>query len=146
MLVGKTEIEQRIPHAGKMCLLDSVLEWNADTIRCRASSHRDPNNPLRRNGKLYAISGVEYASQAMAIHGALSGTVTGRPRAGYLASLRDVVCRRALLDEGAEELVVFAERMMGDESRVVYGFSIASGGEEIIAGRATVVLDISNLL
>jgi predicted hotdog family 3-hydroxylacyl-ACP dehydratase len=146
MLVGKAEIEQRIPHAGKMCLLDGVLEWNADTIRCRAISHRDPNNPLRRNGKLYAISGVEYASQAMAIHGALSGTVAGRPRAGYLASLRDVVCRRARLDDGAEELIISAERLMGDESRVVYGFSVASDGEEIVAGRATVVLDISNLL
>ena len=43
------------------------------------------------------------------------------------------------------ELIVSAERMMGDESRVVYGFSVASGGEEIIAGRATVVLDISEL-
>jgi predicted hotdog family 3-hydroxylacyl-ACP dehydratase len=146
MLVGKAEIEQRIPHAGKMCLLDGVLEWNADTIRCRAISHRDPNNPLRRNGKLYAITGVEYASQAMAIHGALSGSVAGRPRAGYLASLRDVVCHRARLDDGAEELIISAERLMGDESRVVYGFSVASGGEEIVAGRATVVLDISNLL
>jgi predicted hotdog family 3-hydroxylacyl-ACP dehydratase len=146
MLVGKAEIEQRIPHAGKMCLLDGVLEWNADTIRCRAISHREPNNPLRRNGKLYAITGVEYASQAMAIHGALSGAVAGRPRAGYLASLRDVVCHRARLDDGAEELIISAERLMGDESRVVYGFSVASDGEEIVAGRATVVLDISNLL
>lgn len=145
MLVDKAEIERRIPHAGGMCLLDGVLEWNADTIHCRATSHHDPNNPLRRNGKLYAISGVEYASQAMAIHGALSGAVAGRPRAGYLASLRDVVCHRAWLDDGAEELIVSAERMMGDESRVVYGFSVSSGGEEIIAGRATVVLDISEL-
>lgn len=145
MLVGKAEIEQRIPHAGKMCLLHGVFEWNSDTIRCRAVSHRDPDNPLRRNGKLHAISGVEYASQAMAIHGALSGTVAGRPRAGYLASLRDVVCHRAWLDDDAEELIISAERLMGDESRVVYGFSVGSGGEEIIAGRATVVLDISNL-
>lgn len=128
-----------------MCLLDGVLEWNADVIRCRATSHLDPNNPLRRSGKLYAISGVEYASQAMAMHGALSGSVTGRPRAGYLASLRDVVCHRAWLDEGADELIITAQRMMGDESRVVYGFSVAAGGEEIIVGRATVVLDISNL-
>lgn len=145
MLVGKAEIEQRIPHAGKMCLLDGVLEWNEDTIRCRAMSHRDPNNPLRVGGKLYAITGVEYASQAMAIHGALSGTVSGRPRAGYLASLRGVVCRRACLDDGMEDLIISAERLMGDESRVVYGFSVASGGEEIMCGRATVVLDISNL-
>ena len=146
MLIGKAEIERRIPHAGEMCLLDRVLEWNVDVISCRAISHRDPNNPLRRNGKLYAISGVEYASQAMALHGALSGAVPGRPRAGYLAGLRDVVCHRAWLDhDGEEELIVSAERLMGDERRVVYGFSVASGGKQIIAGRATVVLDIGNL-
>jgi predicted hotdog family 3-hydroxylacyl-ACP dehydratase len=131
MLAGKSDIAQRIPHEGAMCLLDGVLEWNAETIRCRATSH------------LYAISGVEYASQAMAMHGALSGSVTGRPRAGYLASLRDVVCHRAWLDESAAELIVTAQRVMGDESRVVYGFSVVAGGTEIVAGRATVVLDIS---
>jgi predicted hotdog family 3-hydroxylacyl-ACP dehydratase len=144
VLIDKAEIERRIPHAGAMNLLDSVIEWNADIIRCRATSHLDPANPLRVAGKLYAISGVEYASQAMAIHGALSGTVAGRPRAGYLASLRDVVCHRATLD--GEVLTVYAESLMGDETRVMYAFSVSDGADEIITGRATVVLDISNLI
>ncbi len=146
MLIDKAEIERRIPHAGAMNLLDSVIEWNTETIRCRATSHRDPANPLRVAGKLYAISGVEYASQAMAIHGALSGTVAGRPRAGYLASLRDVVCHRATLDGAHDVLTVFAESLMGDETRVMYAFSVSDGADEIITGRATVVLDISNLI
>ena len=145
MLVSQTEIARMIPHAGAMCLLDSVLEWDAEHICCRAVSHRDANNPLRCRGKLHAISGVEYASQAMAVHGALSGAVAGRPRAGYLASLRDVVCHRAWLDDGDEPLIISAARMMGDESRVMYRFSVAAGELEIMAGRATVVLDISNL-
>lgn len=145
MLIDKAEIERRIPHAGAMNLLDGVVEWNAETIRCRATSHRDPANPLRVAGKLYAISGVEYASQAMAIHGALSGSVAERPRAGYLASLRDVVCHRATLDSEADELSVFAESLMSDDTRVMYAFSVSAGAEEIITGRATVVLDISNL-
>jgi predicted hotdog family 3-hydroxylacyl-ACP dehydratase len=145
LLVDKAEIERRIPHAGAMNLLDAVIEWNAQCIRCRATSHRDPANPLRVNGKLYAISGVEYASQAMAVHGALSGTVAGRPRAGYLASLRDVVCHRATLDDDQDALMVYAESLMGDETRVMYAFAISCREEKIITGRATVVLDISNL-
>ena len=145
MLIDKAEIERRIPHAGAMNLLDGVIEWDTETIRCRAISHCDPDNPLRVNGKLYAISGVEYASQAMAVHGALSGAVAGRPRAGYLASLRDVVCHRATLDGDHAELTVYAESLMGDETRVMYAFSVSAGTEEIITGRATVVLDISNL-
>lgn len=146
MLIDKAEIERRIPHAGSMNLLDGVIEWNAETIRCRATSHRDPANPLRVAGKLYAISGVEYASQAMAIHGALSDTVAGRPRAGYLASLRDVVCHRATLDGTHDELTVYAECLMGDDTRMMYAFTVSDGAEEIITGRATVVLDISNLM
>ena len=145
MQIDKAEIACRIPHAGTMNLLDSVIEWNSEHIRCRAISHCDPDNPLRVNGKLYAISGVEYASQAMAVHGALSGTVAVRPRAGYLASLRDVVCHRATLDGDHAELTVYAESLMGDETRVMYAFSVSAGTEEIISGRATVVLDISNL-
>ena len=145
MQIGKAEIARRIPHAGAMNLLDSVIEWNAEHIRCRATSHRDLSNPLRVNGTLYAISGVEYASQAMAVHGALSGAVAGRPRAGYLASLRDVVCHRATLDGDHAELTVYAESLMGDETRVMYAFSVAVGEEKIVTGRATVVLDISNL-
>lgn len=127
-----------------MNLLDRVVEWSAEKICCRAISHRDAKNPLRVNGKLYAISGVEYASQAMAVHGTLSGSVAGRPRAGYLASLRDVVCHRATLGS-AEELTIVAESLMGDETRVMYAFSVSAGAEKIITGRATVVLDISNL-
>lgn len=144
MQIDKVEISRRIPHAGAMNLLDSVTEWSAEKIRCRAISHRDANNPLRVNGKLYAISGVEYASQAMAVHGTLSGSVAGRPRAGYLASLRDVACHRATLD-GNDELTIIAESLMGDETRVMYAFSVSAGEDKIITGRATVVLDISNL-
>jgi predicted hotdog family 3-hydroxylacyl-ACP dehydratase len=145
MQIDKAEIARRIPHSGAMNLLDSVLGWDNGTIRCRAVSHREADNPLRVNGTLYAISGVEYASQAMAVHGALSGSVAGRPRAGYLASVRDVVCHRATLDGDHEALTVFAESIMGYETRVMYAFSVSVGEKKVLTGRATVVLDISNL-
>lgn len=37
-------IAQRIPHAGSMCLLDALEAWDAEGLRCRATSHRDPAN------------------------------------------------------------------------------------------------------
>ena len=64
-------IEQHIPHKGRMCLLDAVLSWDATRIRCRSASHRTPDNPLRAHGRLGAACGIEYAAQAMAVHGAL---------------------------------------------------------------------------
>ncbi len=139
--IGKSELAGMIPHGGAMCLLDGVLRWDANTISCRASSHRDPHNPLRRGGHLSAICGVEYASQAMAVHGRLGGAVGARPRLGYLASLRELVCRQSYLDTLAGDLTVDAERLSGDELRVIYGFALHGDGREILCGRAAVLLD-----
>src|SRR6478672_10306008 len=74
-------IEQHIPHKGRMCLLDEVLSWDAARIRCRSSSHRATDNPLRAHGRLGAACGIEYAAQAMAVHGALIAAANGVPQA-----------------------------------------------------------------
>lgn len=139
--IGKSELAGMIPHAGSMCLLDGVLRWDANTISCIASSHRDPRNPLRRGTHLSAICGVEYASQAMAVHGRLGGAVGSRPRLGYLASLRELVCCESYLDTLDGDLIVDAEKLSGDELRVIYGFALHGDGREILRGRAAVLLD-----
>ena len=139
MLAGKAEIEALIPHAGAMCLLDELLEWDAERIRCLARSHRDAANPMRAGGELPALCGIEYAAQAMALHGRLTvQAVTSS--AGYLASVREVVCRVARLDDLEGDLVIDAQRLMGDEAHVVYGFSLSAGGTTVLEGRAAVVL------
>jgi predicted hotdog family 3-hydroxylacyl-ACP dehydratase len=142
VLIGKREIERMIPHAGAMCLLDRVVAWDAERIQCVALSHHDRNNPLRSGGKLRAVCGIEYASQAMAVHGALNGAVERKPPGGYLASVRDLVCKVERLDAGSAELFVDAQRVMGDAERVIYRFSVRVGDTQALSGRATVVLDI----
>ena len=143
MLIGREAIAGMIPHAGAMCLLDGVLTWDAQRIRCLSGTHRDPHNPLRLDGQLLALCGIEYAAQAMAIHGNLAGSLEHKPKAGYLASLRDVRCRAALLDELSGDLTVEAERLMGEQSHVMYAFRVCIGDVELLSGRATVVLDAS---
>lgn len=137
--MDRDAIARLIPHAGTMCLLHSVLSWDADRIRCTARSHRDPENPLRSGGRLAAVCGVEYASQAMALHGGLTGG--GRSPAGYLASLRDLVCHVGRLDDVEDALDIGATRLMGEEDRVIYAFTVRAGGAELLSGRAAVVLD-----
>jgi len=140
MLMTRDDLAALIPHAGTMCLLDGVLSWDDSRIRCIARSHRAPDNPLRHAGRLAALCGVEYASQAMAVHGGL--TADGRrPAAGYLASLRDLSCQVARLDDIAEDLVINAENLTGEGSRVIYAFSITAGDRELLSGRAAVVID-----
>jgi predicted hotdog family 3-hydroxylacyl-ACP dehydratase len=96
---------------------------------------------MRSGNELSALCGIEYAAQAMAVHGAWDAKFDRKPRAGYLAALRDVACRRMRLDDLADDLVIDAEKVMGDEARVIYQFSIHAGAEKIMSGRATVVLD-----
>lgn len=144
-LLDRAGIRARIPHAGTMCLLDEVLGWDATNIRCVARSHADPGNPLRRDGVLRSICGVEYAAQAMALHSALLQEQAGvprpeRPPTGYLVSVREVVCAVPELDRGSGDLTVEAVRVLGQGDGVIYGFAVRSGGQTLVSGRATVVL------
>jgi len=134
-------IAARIPHQGRMCLLDRVLDWDQASIHCRATSHRDAANPLRGPSGLPATSGIEYAAQAMALHGALLAAETGMPRIGYLASVRGVTLRVGRLDTIGDDLDVRAERITGDDHSILYTFAVEAAGKPLVSGRAAVVLD-----
>ncbi len=123
-----------------MCLLDGVLAWDRTSIACIASSHRSPDNPLASEGRLDAVCGVEYAAQAMAVHGGLTGDGR-RPAAGYLASLRDVICAVDRLDLLEGDLLVTAELLIADAGRVIYRFALTSEARLVMSGRAAVVID-----
>ncbi len=141
MQLSKADIARLIPHAGTMCLLDGVLQWDAAHISCVSRSHCDAGNPLRAGGQLPALCGIEYAAQAMAVHGGLAGNIGARPRSGYLVGLREVVCRLQRLDDLDGDLIVDAEKLMGDGSRVIYSFALRVADRVVLSGRATVVLD-----
>jgi predicted hotdog family 3-hydroxylacyl-ACP dehydratase len=140
-MLTRAEIERLIPHAGAMCLLDGVISWDAMRIECVSRTHRHAANPMRAGTQLHAVCGIEYAAQAMAVHGGLAGSAGAKPKAGYLASLRDVAWQVPRLDDLPGDLTVEAERLMGDEARVIYRFIVRVGEIGVLSGRATVVLD-----
>ena len=138
-------IEALIPHRGAMCLLDRMTAWDATRIECVAVNHRDPHHPLRSASGLLASAAIEYAAQAMAVHGALAATAAGDLGApGFLASARDVRLARWRLDDlpsaDRDELVVVAERQAADAARILYAFTVRHDGRELASGRIAVVL------
>lgn len=143
--LNATDIAQRIPHQGAMCLLGRVTQWNATTIVCTASSHRALHNPLRAQGRLGAACGVEYAAQAMAVHGSLLAQADGAPRVGYLASVRAVELRVPRLDDLLGDLRITAERITGDANNILYRFTVSADDQTLLTGRAAVVLDATLL-
>jgi predicted hotdog family 3-hydroxylacyl-ACP dehydratase len=139
-------IAARIPHAGSMCLLERVVAADSERIVCSASSHRDPGNPLRARGCLSAVHAIEYAAQAMALHGALAaGGATQAPARGMLTSVRGVTCLVDRLDDIAADLTIEATRVAGERDIVVYAFSVRAGERELVTGRASAVLDAAKL-
>lgn len=146
MRLSRTWIEAHIPHQGNMCLLDEVLAWDPDRISCLSSSHRNADNPLRSHGRLGIGCGVEYAAQAMAVHGALlagqfSEHARKTPAAGYLAGVRSVRPFVRSLDEVRGELICDAVRVAGDRGTALYEFALSAEGMPLLTGRAAVILD-----
>lgn len=139
-MLDRVAIAARIPHQGSMCLLDAVLAWDSGRIHCRASSHRQPDNPLRAAARLGAACGIEYAAQAMAVHGALLAPAGAPPRPGYLASVRSVQLAVDRLDDLAQDLDIVAERLSGDENNILYHFRVEHAGDLLLSGRAAVML------
>ena len=141
MMLGRDAIAGRVPHAGAMLLLDEVVAWDAESIVCRTTSHRQLDNPLRYGHMLPALAGIEYAAQAMALHGALTAPVQETaPRSGLLAALRDVTLHVTRLDDAESPMIVSARRMAADGGRAIYSFAVEAAGRSLLNGRATVVV------
>lgn len=144
LTIDRAWIERRIPHQGRMCLIDGVIEWSAGRILCSSGGHRAADHPLRSHGRLGVACGIELAAQTMAVHGAiLAEGSEGRPRAGLLASVRGVRLWALRLDDVESDLLCEAVRIMGDQGTALYEFELRSSSSRLMSGRAAVVLDVA---
>src|SRR5690606_26066703 len=114
-----------LPHTGAMCLIDTVVSHDPDRIHCRSHSHRAGHNPLRHHDRLSMAAGIEYAAQAMAIHGGLGrpSAPDAAPRAGYIAVLSQVHWQPGRLDTAADPLEIHAEKITDTADGFCYRFA-----------------------
>ncbi|MGI4945193.1 MAG: 3-hydroxylacyl-ACP dehydratase [Janthinobacterium lividum] len=140
-MLDRAGILSLIPHQGASCLLDRVLDWSEEGVHCLTRAHLDAGNPLRHDGRLPTICGVELGLQAAALHGALRGD-KAPSRPGYLASLRGVELAVERLDDASlGTLTVTATLDQGDKTALIYRFAVLSqGGLVLVQGRGVVVL------
>ena len=156
--LARDDIAARVPHAGPMCLLDEVVSWDEQHIECIALAqsradgaddgetvHRDSQtaHPLSHDGRLPATAAIEYAAQAMALHGRLmqeQAATAAAPARGFLAGLRSVRLHCRWITPASPPLTVRVTRFAGDEVQVLYDFEVRAA-EPIAQGRAVVVLD-----
>lgn len=139
-MLPKSDWAHLVPHAGDMCLLDAVLDWDADTLHATSEGHARVDHPLRGAEGLHAVHLAEYGAQAMAVHGALRararGIETARP--GMLVSLREV---RLAVEHVPPHgrLDVHAQCLYADDAGAQYAFRVEHGGRLLASGRAAVI-------
>jgi predicted hotdog family 3-hydroxylacyl-ACP dehydratase len=139
-VLAKADWERLIPHAGTMCLLDEVVDWDTTRLHARSASHRCADNPLRADGVLHAVNLCEYAAQAMAVHGALRARDAGRQaRPGYLVALREVALRVERIDDLPGTLQVHVECLLAMADSLQYAFRVEHRGTLLAEGRAAVM-------
>lgn len=136
-------IAERIPHCGSMCLLDQLHGWSHHDIHCSAIGHTRADHPLRTASGLLAVCAVEYAAQAMALHGALLASAGGPPQPGSLVSVRELRLAAVRLNTVAGALHIRAQRLAGEGAGgpVSYRFTVCDERGALLAeGRALVLL------
>ena len=135
-MLTRPQIQARIPHGGRMCLLDAVQSWNATTIVCQAAAPTAAH-PLARGTGVPAVAAVEYAAQAAAVHGALLDDAD-TPRDGLLAKLTEVELCDTPFDETGGMLTVTAELLSRVESGCMYRFEVRNERACLARGRLLV--------
>jgi len=134
------ELCELIPHAGRMCLISALVDWDAEQIHCRSDSHRSIDNPLRHQGRLHGVHAIEYGAQAAAIHAGLVGQKRGSPpEPAVLAGASQVELHATRLDDLQGPLEIRANRLLGLGDDVIYAFAINHGGKELAKGRLILV-------
>lgn len=140
MAISREDFIDLIPHAGRMCLIDEVASWDDERLAARSGTHREHAHPLRRDGRLAAVHALEYAAQAMAIHGALlAARAGGELPPGFLAGARGLQLHVDHLDDIAADLDITVDRQFVQGGDLIYGFRVAAAGRALAEGTATVI-------
>lgn len=139
-MLAKADWQDLIPHRGAMRLIGCVRDWDDTRIHAQALSHRDPENPLRRDARLHAVNACEYAAQAMAIHGGLLARRThAQAVPGWIASVREVQLQVTRLDDLPGALDIHARQMLADGAGCQYEFRIEHAAMLIANGRIAIM-------
>ncbi len=136
------QIEQCLPHAGKMSLLGGIDYADVNKLRASASSHLKADNPLRSRGRIACINGIEYAAQAMAVHGYLLSKTqsAGSVPKGYIATVRNVIIEQAFFPEHSATLDIEVVQLLADKNGFTYQFSLSYEQKALISGKITIFL------
>ena len=126
-----------VPHAGRMRLLDTAIDGDAESLRARVEIRVDS---LFFNGLgVGAWVGIEYMAQAVAAWAGWRARLAGgMPKVGFLLGSRRFECSRGQFLLG-EVLVVEAHRQFqADNGLSHFECTLAIAGQQVASAALTV--------
>lgn len=141
--MNREEMAQWLPHGRRLVLLEQLLHHDAVSLTVTGRAVNDPDHPLKNSmGCVPVSAGLEYASQAMALHCALSGgDDAGSPRRGYLIKVRDLSWQTTVLEPTHPPLLIQIFLETAGDDLGLYRFTIEDGAQVLMGGRLTVRLE-----
>lgn len=124
------DLYAQLPHAGAMCLLDRIEHWDDSALVATTRRHRDVAHPLRQQGRLHALAGLEYAAQACALHGVLLGRLDSAQTAGgntVVATVQLLECASGDLDRAGVELRAEVRCVLRQSHSAIYESRVSDG-------------------
>jgi predicted hotdog family 3-hydroxylacyl-ACP dehydratase len=124
-------LDQLLPHAGPMVLLDEVLAIGDETVRAVATVRRDGLFAGLHEPGVPACVGMEYLAQAIAAWSGFHERARDRPvRPGYLVGARSFHSSAGTIPYGVV-LTIEAERLMEDGEGIgVFDGHVTGAGVE----------------
>ncbi|WP_305909380.1 hotdog family protein [Methylomarinum sp. Ch1-1] len=119
-------VEELLPHAGNMVLLNRVIDYGEDTMRAEV---------IVRDGGLFADAntvpawlGIEYMAQTIAALGGMKRRLAGKPlNLGFLLGTRRYDCNVDKFAVGTV-LIVAVTRLVQDQGLGVFDCRISAEG------------------
>lgn len=140
MLMDRQAIADLIPHGPGMCMLDELLSWDKDSIKCVSQPYRRSDNPLLYNGRLHCACLVEYCAQAAALHGALLQLDQRRASLAYLGAVKDLDLSADYVDTATQSLAITARCVVNNSGGSIYLIEAGTAQQLLLSGRIVLVM------
>lgn len=128
-----------LPHSGSMRLLDSVMSHTVSTIDCQAGNPND--NPLKRGNKVPVWAALEYAAQALALHGLLNAKNSAANPViitAFVVSIKHMFCFAGSLGDTGKPLQVSARIVATQPGAASCEFILVNDDKPLALGQFSV--------
>jgi predicted hotdog family 3-hydroxylacyl-ACP dehydratase len=123
-------VEELVPHRGRMCLLDTIVDYGEDWLRATVTP--GPGARFATSDGVPAWVGIEYMAQAASAFGGIEQVQRGeQPSVGLLIGARYYRCMQDHFDFGVPLDVRVKIAMRDAEDFAAYDCHVELGGRRV---------------